>query len=81
MDENENVVLSVYPNPATEYINISGENIAGIQMCNLLGEVVYEMQQCNGNNVISTDGMGAGSYFVRVTMNDGKVVTKKIVVM
>ncbi|MBR6067480.1 MAG: T9SS type A sorting domain-containing protein [Bacteroidales bacterium] len=81
VDENENVVLSVYPNPATEYINIAGENIAEIQICNLLGGVVYETQQCNGNNVISTDGMGAGSYFVRVRMTDGKVVTKKIVVV
>ena len=81
VDENENVVLSVYPNPATEYINISGENIAGIEICNLLGDVVYEMQQCNGNNVISTDGMGAGSYFVRIRMEDGKMVTKKIVVV
>ena len=81
VDENDNILLSVYPNPATEYINIAGENIAGIEICNLLGEVVYEMQQCNGNNVISTNGMGAGSYFVRVRMENGKVVTKKIVVM
>ena len=81
VDENENVVLSVYPNPATEYINIAGENIAGIEICNLLGGVVYEMQQCNGNNVISTENMPAGSYFVRVRMNDGKVVTKKIIVL
>ena len=81
VDENENVVLSVYPNPARENIIVEGENIAGIQICNLLGGVVYETQQCNGNNVISTDGMGAGSYFVRVRMEDGKVVTKKIVVM
>ena len=81
VDENENVVLSVYPNPARENIIVEGENIAGIQICNLLGGVVYETQQCNGNNVISTDGMGAGSYFVRVTMNDGKVVTKKIIVL
>ena len=81
LDENENVVLSVYPNPASENIIVEGENIAGIQICNLLGGVVYETQQCNGNNVISTDGMGAGSYFVRVRMNDGKVVTKKIIVL
>ena len=81
VDEDENVVLSVYPNPARENIIVEGENIAEIEICNLLGEVVYEMQQCNGNNVISTDGMGAGSYFVRVRMEDGKVVTKKIVVM
>lgn len=81
VDENENVVLSVYPNPARENIIVEGENIASIQICNLLGEVVYETQQCNGNNVISTDGMGAGSYFVRITMEDGKVVTKKIVVV
>ena len=81
VDENNNIMLSIYPNPATEYINITGENIAGIEICNLLGGVVYEMQQCNGNNVISTNGMGAGSYFVRVRMADGKVVTKKIVVV
>ena len=81
VDENDNIMLSIYPNPATEYINIAGENIAGIEICNLLGGVVYEKQQCNGYNVISTDGMGAGSYFVRITMNDGKVVTKKIIVL
>ncbi|MBR4583275.1 MAG: T9SS type A sorting domain-containing protein [Bacteroidales bacterium] len=81
VDENENVVLSVYPNPARENIVVEGENIAGIEICNLLGGVVYEMQQCNGNNVISTENMPAGSYFVRVRMEDGKVVTKKIVVV
>ncbi len=81
VDDNENVVLSVYPNPARENIMVDGENIAGIQICNLLGSVVYETQQCNGSNVISMDGMGAGSYFVRITMEDGKVVTKKIVVV
>ena len=71
--------VSVYPNPASGSITVAGENIVEVQICNLLGEVVYEMQQCNGNNVISTDGMGAGSYFVRVSMADGKIVTKKIV--
>ncbi len=85
VDENENVVLSVYPNPATEYINISGENIAGIEICNLLGEVVYYngsvVSRRDATIVISTEGMPAGSYFVRVSMADGKVVTKKIVVV
>lgn len=81
VNENENIVLSVYPNPARENIIVEGENIAEIQVCNLLGEVVYEMQQCNGNNIISTENMPAGSYFVRVSMADGKVVTKKIVVV
>jgi hypothetical protein len=73
--------VSAYPNPATESISIVGDNIASIQICNLLGGVVYETQQCNENNVISTDGMGAGSYFVRVRMENGKIVTKKIIVM
>ena len=81
VDENENVVFSIYPNPARGNIIVEGENIASIQICNLLGGVVYETQLCNGNNVISTDGMGAGSYFVRVRMVDGKVVTKKVVVV
>ena len=77
--DNNNV--SVYPNPANAEINIDGENIEEIQICNLLGGVVYETQQCNDNNVIPTNGMGAGNYFVRVTMTDGKVVMKKIIVL
>ena len=93
VDENENVVLSVYPNPARENIIVEGVNIAGIEICNLLGEVVYEIGRIvpwhdptvaprhDRINVISTDGMCAGSYFVRVTMSNGKIVTKKIVVM
>ena len=85
MDENDNIMLSIYPNPATEYINIAGENIAEIQICNLLGEVVYKISSVaprhDTTNEISTDGMGAGSYFVRVRMTDGKVITKKIIVL
>ena len=83
VDENENVVLSVYPNPARENIIVEGENIVGIEICNLLGEVVYEINMAAPRHdcTISTDGMGAGSYFVRITMVDGKIITKKIVVM
>ena len=81
VDENENIVLSVYPNPATECINIAGENIASIEICNLLGSVVYEMQQCSSHNLISTENMPAGSYFVRVKMVDGKVITKKVIIL
>ena len=81
VDENNNIMLSVYPNPATECINIAGENIAGIEICNLLGGVVYEKQNCSNNNVISTENMPAGSYFVRVKMVDGKVITKKVIIL
>ena len=81
VDENENILLSVYPNPATECINIAGENIASIEICNLLGSVVYEMQQCSSHNLISTENMPAGSYFVRVKMVDGKVITKKVIIL
>ena len=77
--------VSVYPNPASESITITGENIAGIEICNLLGEVVYYnssvVPRRDATIVISTENMPAGSYFVRVRMEDGKVVTKKIVVM
>ena len=81
VDENENIVLSIYPNPATECINIAGENIASIEICNLLGGVVYEAQNCSSHNVISTENMPAGSYYVRVRLEDGKVITKKIIIL
>ncbi len=77
--------VSVYPNPARGSITVAGENIAGIEICNLLGEVVYYnssvVPRRDATIVISTENMPAGSYFVRVRMEDGKVVTKKIVVV
>ena len=84
VDENDNIMLSVYPNPATEYINIAGENIASIEICNLLGEVVHYISVAprhEHTNVISTENMPAGSYYVRVRLEDGKVITKKIIVL
>ena len=76
--------VSVYPNPATESITIAGDNIASIEICNLLGEVVYYISvvpRRDATNVISTENMPAGSYFVKVRMADGKVITKKIIIL
>ena len=77
--------VSVYPNPASESITIAGENIVEIEICNLLGEVVYYnssvVPRRDTTIVISTENMPSGSYFVRVRMDDGRFVTKKVMVV
>ncbi len=73
--------VSAYPNPATESISIVGDNIASIEISDLSGDVVCKMQQCGNHNVISTENISVGSCFVKVSMADGTVVIKKIIVM
>ena len=66
---------TVYPNPTTGLIQISGGNYDRIEVTNLQGQMVY---QSNKAEVYNLSILQSGFYFVRVI--DGKQVqTKKIV--
>ncbi|PLX24018.1 MAG: hypothetical protein C0597_00345 [Marinilabiliales bacterium] len=68
-DVTENNLL-VYPNPASEKINISIQNYSGeldVQICNLEGKVVYsEKLMGNKTNEISINKMKRGMYILKV---------------
>lgn len=74
-DQNSSVV-GIYPNPATESINIiCGDNSVGsvVEIIDVNGQVVATSNVLSGNSVmINTSNLSAGLYFVRV--NKGSVV-------
>ena len=76
-------VLSVYPNPAKEFINIK-VNDAGLALdnpvgvYNILGEKIMNLHlNRSENNRINLNGLTTGLYFVRYENNKGQSVTKK----
>lgn len=78
--ESSNVSLNVFPNPASDYLLVSGGIITEIELFNILGENVYEMKSINTNQyTINLDGIKKGVYFLVVGSNDYKV-TKKVVI-
>lgn len=74
INEANEELVSIYPNPANDVLNISANNVQSIEIFNLIGETVASY----GNmKVINTADLSIGTYIVKV-ITDSKVFTQKI---
>lgn len=70
--------FNLSPNPVKDQLMLNGDfHTASVQIINQAGQVVYTGTANNGST-ISTDGLKAGIYVVKATI-DNQVVTKRIV--
>lgn len=60
--------ISVYPNPASDYLTIkSAENIVAVQVLDMLGKVVISDSEEKRNNIqLNVEDLPAGFYFVKI---------------
>ncbi|MGZ7066916.1 MAG: T9SS type A sorting domain-containing protein [Methanobacterium sp.] len=65
---------SVYPNPTNEKLLISGQH-SKVEIMNSLGQLLYS----GNDNEIDLSGNNAGIYLVRLSDEEGNVLTKKII--
>ena len=74
---------SLYPNPATDFLNIKSnysEKIKKIEFYNTLGQLVYCENVSNNSNVkIDVSNLKKGIYFVKVNLENYKVVSSKLI--
>ena len=78
----DNVNLSLAPNPATSQVRINVGGFTGKANCSILdmsGRVVYTSSINAGETVVNLNGIPAGAYFVRVTNDTFSKVEKLIV--
>lgn len=80
--------VSIFPNPATEIVNLKIENekeiIIHAEVLNTAGHILFQQQYqlMTGVNriVLPLDNYPSGTYFLRVRNNEGEVVNKKFVI-
>ncbi|KAA3440535.1 T9SS type A sorting domain-containing protein [Rufibacter hautae] len=82
--------LAVFPNPTSGNLNISltgaGFKQAQIQLFNLQGKKMYEAMASfrsisTGNHVIPCQQLGAGVYVLRITTDNNKGISRRVVKM
>lgn len=83
----DQISVNTYPNPATEFINISIDDFPSVspeklsmQFHNLLGQKVHEDEINLGENRIETNNWLNGSYIYTILYNDSPIKTGKILV-
>ena len=79
VNEANQIEVKIFPNPTTEYVQVSSDVIDRVEIRNMLGQKVFDKSYSDSSVVIPTGGMAAGSYFVTVTTN-GKQFTQQVIV-
>jgi len=68
--------ISVYPNPAYDFVTIANAENANIVIINMLGEIVATVNNASSNQTIDISRLATGTYFVKV---DGEVFKINVV--
>ncbi len=61
--------LHVFPNPASEYLYVSGAKNAKIQICNMFGAILIEKNSCEEQK-ISVNHLPSGIYMIRIITDE-----------
>ena len=79
-EELSGVSISVFPNPATDVLNIEASNeMQNVMLVNQTGQVVRSIELEAGKTSIDLNGLGTGVYFVKIETAKG-TTTKKVVI-
>ncbi|WP_310992526.1 Omp28-related outer membrane protein [Aequorivita marina] len=79
VNQNEIGNISLYPNPATSTINLRNAENAYIQVFNVLGKMIFEMDNIAMDQQIDVAKLQTGTYFMKIS-KDNKVFTKRFLV-
>jgi hypothetical protein len=75
---NQEVTLSVYPNPASEILHINSNiSFAKVSLVNLLGQTIREINVANDSYTMDVHDIAKGLYLLKIETEQGSV-TKKI---
>lgn len=80
VDENTANTLTIFPNPASNQINIEGRDICEVMIYNALGQMIYTKSCDIDNIVIETTSFDEGIYLVNVKRTDGMSSSQRIVI-
>ncbi len=69
---------NLYPNPTSGQFTVEGMNVVKVEVYNLVGQKVYEAQ--GKTVIIDAANWNKGIYLVNITLQNGAVETKKMVV-
>ena len=79
LEENQSAVFNVYPNPATNQINIEGQDICEVLIYNALGQIIFA--KSDNIETVDTSGFEEGLYVVKVKDINGNSASQRIVII
>ncbi len=76
LEETEGLTITLYPNPANEFVNLKGEDLGTVCIYNALGQKVDEFEANDSEININTAGYANGVYVVKAGEKAMRFVVK-----
>ncbi|MFH2141083.1 MAG: T9SS type A sorting domain-containing protein [Bacteroidota bacterium] len=76
-DVKNNEIIKIYPNPTTGILNVYGAINSTINIYNVMGQIVYSVENASFNQTIDMSDFSEGNYIVKV-ISDTKTTTSKV---
>ena len=70
--------LSVFPNPAHEWVMIEGEGLQSVTLLNITGQILMKKTAQDDSIRLSVEGLAPGLYLIQLTNRDGNLFTRKL---
>ncbi|MEI6124425.1 MAG: Omp28-related outer membrane protein [Bacteroidota bacterium] len=80
IDENLNNQISVFPNPATDIVNIVNAENSTVMLYDIFGKLISTNQVLNNNYSLNVAEYAKGTYILKIT-NDKGTISKKITIL
>ena len=74
--ENNEVVFTMYPNPAKDFVTIESAKDAVVKIYSVNGQMLSQQNISEGINTIDLSNLNAGMYFISVDETMVKIVKK-----
>jgi hypothetical protein len=75
-----NQAVSIFPNPASDHVSITGVQNADVSISDISGRIVYRNTNFNSIDPIDISVFEKGNYIFRI-VSDNNIVVKKLVVL
>ena len=75
-------VASIYPNPASDYVNIVSANgeMSAVQVYDITGKLVQDIKLNDEAITLNVAAMVDATYFVRIIYKDGNTGVSKLII-
>ena len=82
VDENQGANAIIYPNPATNIVNIKLQTqvMEHLKISDVKGSIIYTETLQSNQKQLNTSSFAKGLYFITITTKNGAVVVKKLMI-
>ena len=80
VDETENRAIAVFPNPATDKINIKAEGLQNVAVYDMTGQKIASYQATSDDFSMNVNNFKSGLYLFAIQLKNGNLVTQSVVI-